>query len=107
MGVPGQYVELGELEVGQRFRFLAFPEQRAVLVHKGIRAMIRYETARAAPTRTFVAHDKSGQPIERTITVKAGATEPCALGAQVVPLTADGHDDWPATRYGAHGPLAF
>lgn len=80
-------MELGELEPGARFRFLAFPEQTATLVEKGQgRALIRYDR-RATPTHTFEARDpKTGELVRKTIATKLPELEPCALGAQVVPV---------------------
>lgn len=74
------WVELGELELGARFRFYGIPEQTATLVEKGPgRALIRYDTPRGAGTRTFEARDRRGQKVTRTITPTAPAVEPCAL----------------------------
>jgi hypothetical protein len=82
------YVELRELQPGARFRFLAFPDQVATLVEKSSgRAMIRYERKREPKTRTFEARDRNGQKETRTVTVnRDNDLEPCALGAQVVPV---------------------
>lgn len=81
------WVELRSLEIGARFRFYAFPDQTAVLVEKGSgRALIRYDQPRNQTTRTFTAHDSNGQLVTRTVTPKVADVEPCALGANVVPL---------------------
>jgi hypothetical protein len=83
-------VELHELAPGARFRFLGLPDQVATLVSKSVgRAMIRYDRKREPETRTFQARDRNGQKVTRTVTVNhENDLEPCALGAQVVPLTA-------------------
>ena len=85
-GHPPAFVELRELPLGTRFRFLAFPDQVATLVEKSSgRAMIRYDRKREPDTRTFEARDRNGQKVTRTVTVNHEKDlEPCALGAQVV-----------------------
>lgn len=85
---PVRWVELRALEAGTWFRFVAFPDQVAQLVEKGPgRALIRY-TRRDPETRTFEARARNGQKVTRTVTVKQAELEPCALGAQVVPIDA-------------------
>lgn len=85
------YVELHELAPGARFRFLAFPDQVATLVAKTLgRALVRYDRTPATDTRTFEARDpRTGEKVTKMIAVTHASTiEPCALGAQVVPLMA-------------------
>ena len=85
------WVELRQLAPGTRFRFLAFRDQVATLVEKGPgRALIRYDRSRDPDVRTFEARDpKTGARVRRTVVVHhANDVEPCALGAQVVPLVA-------------------
>lgn len=81
------YVELRELEPGARFTFLGIPEAGPhVLVEKTLgRAHIRREGGGAVRTRTFEALQKNGEHTQVTIAVQV-TDEPCALGAQVVPL---------------------
>jgi len=80
------YVELRTLELGVRFRFLAFPEQTATLIEKGKgRALIQYDR-KGEMARAFDARDpKTGGTRHVEITLASHVTEPCALGAQVVP----------------------
>ena len=87
-----RYYELRELPEGARFHFLAFPEQTATLIEKTVgRALIRYDVPRYAETKTFRARDrKTGAPVVTTISVPRSAIEPCALGAQVIPITNEG-----------------
>lgn len=84
-----RFVELRELELGQRFRFYGLPEQTAVLVEKGPgRALIHYDRCREPETRIFETRDKkTGEKLTKTIAVKSeNKLEPCALGAEVIPL---------------------
>lgn len=82
------FVELGELQPGQRFMFAAddLPQRGpCTLVKKGAgSAVIHYEPHEV--TRTFKARDHNGQLIERSITQTLSGESRCALGAQVVPL---------------------
>lgn len=82
------YVELHTLPVGGRFRFFADDLKcggPCTLIEKSAgRATIRYDNA-APIARAFTARDRRGQLVERTI-VEPATMEPCALGAQVVPL---------------------
>jgi len=85
---PRAFVELREIEPGQRFLFAAEDlEQRGpcTLVEKGHGgATIRYEPHTV--TRTFKARNKSGQIVERSITETLSGESRVALGAQVLPL---------------------
>jgi len=86
---------LRDLMPGQRFRFLAFPDQIATLVEKTPgRALIRYDRQLEPEARTFQARDKrTGAIVTKQITVRrVNEFASCALGAQVVPLAArNGH----------------
>lgn len=82
------FVELRELQPGQRFLFAAedLPERGpCTLVEKGHGgATIRYETHTV--TKTFKARGADGQVIEKSITQTLSGESRCALGAQVLPL---------------------
>lgn len=83
--------QLRDLSPGQRFRFLASPDQVATLVEKTPgRALIRYDRPVEAETRTFQARDKrTGAIVTKRITVRhVDELASCALGAEVVLLTA-------------------
>ena len=85
-----QWIELRELAPGTRFMFAADDHPHrgpCTLVEKTIgRAMIRYDQPKGPTSRTFEARDEHGQKVTRTIAVARPELEPCALGAQVVPL---------------------
>jgi hypothetical protein len=91
--VTRAYMELHELEPGARFMFAAkdLPNRDPyTLVSKSVgRALIRHDRKREPETRTFEARDRNGQKVTRTVTVnRENDLERCALGSQVVPLTA-------------------
>lgn len=85
------FMELRELEPGQRFMFYAddlTERGPCTLVSKGAGgAVIMYEPHTV--TKTFKARNlKTGEMVEKTITQHLSGESRCALGAQVVPLPA-------------------
>lgn len=84
-----KFVELRELELGQRFMFYADDLERrgpcTLLAKYSGAAWIKYEPRTI--TKTIKSRDpKTGEMVEKTFTQIVSGEERCALGAQVVAL---------------------